>query len=561
MTRWNIQSIFPSDKAFQEEIDRVHAFLESKGDTQQAILDLQEAGKGICELDSFVSCLIAENPSNQEAHGKNASVTELQAAYKGALFHLGMRLLDLKDKDLQKLMENPEIEQISFFLTELLDIAKKKASPEKEELINILSVDGYHSYWTLYQSITNKMKIGPDALSIGQAQNLLSDSDREVRSRTFQRWSEAFQGQSDLLAQILNHIGGFRLNVYKQRGWDDPLLEPLFLNRMERKTLDAMWDAVDEFKPYFVKYLQKKAEIMGVDKLCWYDLEAPLSSSPEIPFAKAVEMILTVLNDFNPKIGAFAKEAIDREWIEAEDRPGKAAGGFCVSFPNSRESRIFMTYKGTPFNVATLAHELGHAYHNECLKDLPYFCQDARMNVAETASTFLETLIVDQSIRKAKSDEERRELLDDKLQRCVAYFLNLQARYLFETRFYEERKKGFVSAKRLCDLMEGAQREAFSDALAEWDPTFWASKLHFFFTDFPFYNFPYTFGYLLSNGLYVRAKQGGFGEKWEEFLFDTGRMRVEDLAKKHLGVDLSEPDFWRESLTPLKEDVETFLKL
>ena len=181
------------------------------------------------------------------------------------------------------------------------------------------------------------------------------------------------------------------------------------------------------------------------------------------------------------------------------------------------------------------------------------------MNVAETASTFGEMIVIDQSIQEAKNDQEKMVLIDDKLQRSVAYFMNLHARLVFEKAFYAERKKGFVSAEKLCELMVRAQKEAYCDVLADWDPYFWASKLHFYYTHFPFYNFPYTFGYLLSNGLYAHSKEGDFGEKFDAFLEDTAQMKVEDLAQKHLAVDLTKPDFWKDSLSVLTEDIEAFL--
>ncbi|NGX26411.1 MAG: hypothetical protein K940chlam6_00332, partial [Chlamydiae bacterium] len=281
----------------------------------------------------------------------------------------------------------------------------------------------------------------------------------------------------------------------------------------------------------------------------------------EVSWEQACETILEQFGKFHPRKAAFAKRALENMWVEAEDRPGKAAGGFCVSLPKSRESRIFMTYKGTPINVATLAHELGHAYHNTCVEHLPFFHQQAQMNVAETASTFGEMVVIDQAIQGAKNDKERLQLLDDKLQRSVAYFMNLHARLLFEKAFYAERKEGFVSVKRLCALMVSSQKEAYCDALADWDPYFWASKMHFYYTYFPFYNFPYTFGYLMSTGLYAHAKEEGFGEKFDAFLEDTAQMQVEELAQKHLGVDLTKPDFWRDSLSILVQDIETFISL
>lgn len=208
----------------------------------------------------------------------------------------------------------------------------------------------------------------------------------------------------------------------------------------------------------------------------------------------------------------FAQMAFEKRWIEAEDRAGKRPGGFCTSFPASEQTRIFMTYSGTPSNIATLAHELGHGYHQYVMNDVNGLNQGYAMNVAETASTFAEMIVADASVKMAKTDEEKLTLLEDKVSRSIAFFMNIHARFLFEKQFYEERKQGMVSTDRLNELMVEAQKEAYCDNLSEYDPHFWASKLHFHITGVPFYNFPYTFGYLFSQGIYAYAQdyEGNF---------------------------------------------------
>jgi oligoendopeptidase F len=222
-----------------------------------------------------------------------------------------------------------------------------------------------------------------------------------------------------------------------------------------------------------------------------------------------------------------------------------------------------MTYAGTASNVATLAHELGHGYHQHVMNDLPALAQDYAMNVAETASTFAELVVSDAAMKGAASEDERMTLLEDKIQRSVAFYMNIHARFLFETQFYEERSKGLVSVEKLNELMVQAQKQGYNDALAEYHPYFWASKLHFYITEVPFYNFPYTFGYMFSAGIYAEAlRQGtGFEDKYVALLRDTGRMTVEELADKHLGVDLRQPEFWQRAMDLSAEDVHEFLRI
>jgi len=331
---------------------------------------------------------------------------------------------------------------------------------------------------------------------------------------------------------------------------------------MSKETLETMWAVISENKAPFVEYLERKAKLLGVEKLSWYDLDAPVGKTEsKISYQEGCEFILTQFSRFGKKLTAFTEKAFKDRWIEAEDRAGKRPGGFCTSFPESDQSRIFMTYSGTPSNVSTLAHELGHAFHQYAMAGVHSLNRNYAMNVAETASTFAEMIVADASVKSAKTEEERVALLEDKIQRSVAFYMNIHARFIFETAFYEERKKGLVSTERLNDLMEAAQKEAFCDSLEEYHPEFWASKMHFYLTGVPFYNFPYTFGYLFSLGIYAQALEEGtaYEEKYISLLKDTASMTVEELAKKHLDVDLTKRDFWEKAIDLSKKDVEEFL--
>lgn len=560
MSTWDLSTIYSSHLDFSNDIQQVVKLLkDSSTDLSHKILSLQEGGLLLRELQSYVECLTAQNTADTDAHEKNEVIIRLIASYEKELFFLGHRLAELSTKDFESLLKTHQ--DVAFYLSELRERACQKASKDKEELINALSVDGYHSFWSLYQSYTGKMRIGKEQQTVGQAYNKLYNANRQTRQAAFREWEAAWKDHSDFIAQILNHLAGFRLKVYSVRGWKNPLQEPLWLNRMQPETLKQMWAAINAAKPSFAKYLAEKAKRLGLEKLSWYDLEAPFEGTKLVSWEKCSDLIIEQFKRFNPVKAQFAKNALDSKWVESEDRTGKAAGGFCVMFPKSNQSRIFMTYKGTLMNVTTLAHELGHAYHNHCVKHLPYFHQQAQMNVAETASTFAEVIVFDQLLALAKTREEKLQLLDDKLQRSIAYLYNIQSRLLFEQAFYSERERGFVSADRLCELMESAQKEAYGDQLAECDPYFWASKLHFYYTHFPFYNFPYTFGYLMSNGLYAYLKKGNDPRSFDRFLEDTAQMNVEELAKKHLDVDLTRPTFWETAVGELTKDIDQYLAL
>lgn len=530
---------------------------------------LQDIIARLSEGAAFVSCLGAENQDDKKAVQLTGKIASLHAQLLNVKTRFDSLLQQAEDGVWAEWMKRPEIQPLSFVLNESRQAAKEKMAPELESLALDLAVDGYHGWGDFYDTIVSKVRVPFEEngettyLSAGQAANKLQHPNREVRETMLVNWEKAWSDAADYCADTLNHLGGFRLKLYERRGWDSVLKEPLAINRMSRDTLDAMWNVITRAKPVLVKYLERKAELLGVDRLSWADVSAPIGQSTgTISYEEAADSIVTQFRKFSPRMADFAQMAFDKHWIEAEDRPGKRPGGFCTSLPVSKETRIFMTYAGTASNVSTLAHELGHGYHQHVMDDMEILNQNYAMNVAETASTFAELIVGDALIQEADG-EEKIALLEEKIQNTVAFFMNIHARFLFETRFYEKRKEGLLSADELSALMEEAQREAFCDSLGSYHPTFWASKLHFYITGVPFYNFPYTFGFMFSAGIYAKAqKEGaGFAAQYDNLLRDTGRMTVEELAMKHLGTDVTKPDFWQGAADLCIADIEEFLRM
>lgn len=583
---WNLDSIFPggSDskqlESFIKQLEVDLTDLKKKLNAQQndisiddladVIFEVQELAKEVREAGAFLSCLSAQNVKDTKAKKHLGKLGELGSLLESILTMLDVQLIHMRDEDWQRFIQLEKLREIVYPITERRTRAQDKLAPEQEMLIQKLSIDGYHGWGQLYDTIVGRMKINVQEegktleLSVGQASNKLDSGDRKVREHVFNEWEKAWEKESDLCGDALNHLAGFRLKVYGERNWQDVLKEPLEINRMSNETLNVMWQVIEDNKPKFLSFLKRKAELLGIEQLSWHDVFAPLSTDvPEVSYDQAADMIVNQFRKLTPEMAKFTTNAFEKRWIEAESRPGKRPGGFCTSFPLSKESRIFMTYDGTASNVSTLAHELGHAYHQDVMNDLPYLAQRYAMNVAETASTFAEMVVSDATVKSAKTKQEKITLLEDKISRSIAFFMNIHARFLFETSFYAERKEGIVSVERLNELMVDAQKKAYCDSLSEYHPHFWASKLHFYITGVPFYNFPYTFGYLFSMGIYAQAQKDSvtFEEKYKKLLRDTGRLRVEDLAKKHLDVDLQKPEFWQMAVDIAAKDVEEFLTL
>ena len=591
---WDLESIFPggsSSPQLKEKLDTIRGQLDeltrlvTNWDTEKdtptfknlvdILLVQEELSKGLSQVFTFIEAVQSADVSDKQAGTISGQIFELNSAFSTIQTILTKKMVAMPDDKWNKLIELPAFKAIDFSLNETRTQGKELLSEAEEALINTLSIDGFQGWSDHYDSLVATIEIPfkdsegqVHLLSAGQAYNKMNtDPDKAVREQLFKKWEETWKGMAPLFSDTLNHLAGFRLADYKAHGVKDFLKRPLEYNRMKQETLDTMWKAVSEQKQPFIDYLNRKAQLIGKDKLSWQDTEAPViigdAAAKVYPYDVGADFIVENFRKFSGKMADFAQYAFDHNWIEAEDRGGKRPGGYCSELPESKESRIFMTYAESPSEVSTLAHELGHAFHSHVMTDLPTLNQQYAMNVAETASTFAEMIVADATVKEAASKEEKITLLDTKIQNALAMFLNIHARFLFETSFYKERQNGIVTDERLSELMEEAQKEAYQDSLSEYHPHFWASKLHFFIADVPFYNFPYTFGYLFSLGIYARSLEegAGFEDKYIALLRDTASMSTEDLAMKHLAVDLTKPDFWEAGIAIMKNDVSTFMEL
>lgn len=542
----------------------------------KAILQKQEIiAKGLGQAGTFVQMTHDAFMDDEYASVAMGQVVELYSEVAKQTNRFGKKLVAISDDDWNSLLQDEQLQKVSFVLNEKRDKGKRLLSEAEEKIIAELNKDGITAWSQIYDTTVSIMTIPftdnegkTTELSVGQAMNrMYSDPNPDVRKQIFNNWEKAWTHYSPIFANIINHLAGYRMTLQNAHKRDGHLDEPLEFNRMSKETLDAMWGAVQHNKQSFINYLQQKAKLFGMEKLGWQDVDAPVAignfEPTKFTYDEACDFVIEHFSSFGESLASFSKFALENRWVEAEDRPNKRPGGYCASLPEFEESRIFMTFTGSPSDVSTLAHELGHAFHSHVMKDLPTLNQGYAMNVAETASTFAETIIDNATIKNAKSAEEKVALLASKLETATGMFLNIHARFLFEDAFYKERKNGIVSEGRLNELMEEAQKEAYVDSLSGYHPHFWCSKLHFFIDSVPFYNFPYTFGYLFSLGIYAQYLKSpeGFEEKYIALLKDTGSMKVEDLAKKHLNVDITKEAFWEAGIQLVAQDADEFIRL
>ncbi|ENZ5545565.1 M3 family oligoendopeptidase [Enterococcus hirae] len=588
---WDLDSIFSggSDSpALNERLEQLEKQINtyyqsvnqwdhsvSTNDELTTLIKQQETiTEGFSQCNSYITALLSANVKDTQAKLLSGKLYALLPRWQSADTILSKKFAEISDNNWQTLLQTDEFSLIAFRMNEIRRDGHRLLSEAEENIINTLSLDGLNAWSSHYDTIVGTIVIPFEEngkvtdLSAGQAFNkMMGDPDPLVREKLFIAWEKAWQEKTSLLSDTLNHLDGFRLSTYKLHGMNDYLQKPLEYNRLKKETLDVMWATIQKNKQPLVDYLTRKANLFGKEKMEWQDQDAPIIlgdlKEKTFTFDEAASFIIENFQKFSPKMATFAQSAFEKSWIEAEDRPGKRPGGYCTELPETQESRIFMTYSNSVNEVATLAHELGHAFHSSVMWDLPALNRDYAMNVAETASTFAELIVADATLKAAKTKEEKINLLDTKLQNALAMFMNIHSRFIFENRFYSARQEGLVSEEEITQMMVESQKEGYHDALATYHPHFWAAKLHFFIDDVPFYNFPYTFGYLFSLGIYAYANKKGtsFEQEYIELLRDTASMTTEELAQKHLGVDLTKPDFWQAGIDMVLEDINSFMTL
>ncbi len=590
---WDLDSILPNPQtpAFLAHLERFKADLTRIAEQSDTLPPVMASGAapvwgGLIEqlstilasgddLSAFIGCHAATDAENKEFQRIEGALSALSPLRQRALANVELAFVGVDEATFDRFVAgDARLKTLRFVLEEARRNAALRLPKEQEQLANELAVDGAQAWSRLYDRISGELKI--EVMERGQVvkkspgQIQFDMPERSVRQNNFYAFDKAWAGLADTCADSLNHISGARLTKYARLGVDH-LAAPLRLNRMTRETLDTMWGTIAEKKHCLLPYLDRKAKLLGLNKLAWYDQAAPLPASlgeppqADIPYPQAVDLVCDTFQQFSPGFGDFAKHAFREQWVEAENRAGKRQGAFCTGIPTKKQTRVFMTYTGTADSMSTLAHELGHAYHSWVLREQPFLLQDYPMNLAETASTFAEAVLGEKRLAAASSVSQQLSMLDQMLGDAVSFMMNIHCRFLFEDRFHIARRKGEVSAAELSALMLAAQKEAYLNAFDDdgWYPNFWISKLHFYISGWPFYNFPYTFGYLLSNGLYSIAAEGDkhFPQRYEKFLIATGCQLTEDAVQSSLGYDLRKPDFWVRSLDVIAQRVDQFVEL
>ena len=435
-----------------------------------------------------------------------------------------------------------------------------------EEISARMQLSGGNAWAELHGYLTSTVPVEFDGgiTNLSAIRNLAYDPDAAVRKAAYEAEQACYGKIRDSVAYALNSIKMETLTDCDLRGYASPLDRTLEESRMERKTLEAMLEAMVEYMPHFRRYLKAKARALGHENgLPWYDLFAPMGSSDRrYTTEEARDLLVELFASFDPELSAMVARAFDEAWIDFYPRDGKAGGAFCEIVDCLEESRILTNFDGMFTDIITLAHELGHAFHNQCIFSHRVLNKDYSMPVAETASTFNECIINAAAIARAEDPMEKLALIESSLQDVNQIIVDIYSRYRFETMVFENRPRQFMDADTLCGLMIKAQEESYGDGLDPHarHPYMWICKSHYYGPTF--YNFPYAFGGLFARGLYAQYEKEGaaFVPKYKKLLYTTPIATAEDAAKT-AGIDLTDREFWRGALEIVKNQIDQFCRL
>ncbi len=515
----------------------------------------------------YISCIVSTDSRNDLAQAKMSELRQSLVLFSqlGTRFTAWIGSLDVEAlitqstvaRDHAHALRNAKIEAIHLM------------SPVEEILASELNTTGGSAWSKLHGNITSQLSIPFEVddqtqhLPMSEIRNLAFDANRDVRRRAYEAELAGWQQAALPLAAALNGIKGEVNALVRHRKWESPLTESLFDSSIDQQTLDAMMSSARESFPDFRRYLHAKARALNLPRLAWYDLFAPVGASDKVwTFGEASTFIVRQFGTYSQRLSDFAARAFREHWIDAEPRPGKRDGAYCTSI-RADESRVFSNFKPAFGGVSTLAHELGHGYHNLNLAHRTPLQRSLPMTLAETASIFCETIITHAALKDA-NPQEQIAILEESIQGSCQVVVDITSRFLFEQRVFQQREKRELSIDELKAIMLETQRETYGDGLDETQlhPYMWAVKGHYYSSGRSYYNYPYMFGLLFGLGLYARYQQDPetFKQGYDNLLSSTGLADAATLAAQ-FGIDLRTEAFWRASFDIIRQDIAQFEKL
>jgi len=594
--RWDLTNVYSSldSKKYEAAVRKVKKQIDELEDFFSKRVDKTTAKTPVKKLAGLAGEAIDRfNTLSEEAHTINAYIysfvstdshDKLAMKKLSEFEQVGVRMQNLNTRFLawagklspvmnKVIAADPTAKAHAFMLKEAARQSKFMMSKEEEALAAELSLSGANAWGKLQGTVTSQLTV--DFELDGEMKkrpmpaliNLHSHPDESVRRRAYEAEMKAWETVRESLAGAMNGIKGTANTLNARRGRTDALHAPIDMARIDRPTLEAMLSAMEASFPMFRKYFKTKARRLGKDQLDWWDVFAPSGeSSKTYTYPEARDFILENFGRFSPDLASFAKRAFDQNWIDAEQREGKRGGAFCMGVPGVKESRVLCNFDGSLDQVGTIAHELGHAFHNECAYSAgkTELQQDTPMTLAETASIMCETIVMQAILAQTSDPQGQLAILETSLIGDAQVIVDIYSRYLFEKEVFERRADSELSADDLCEIMERAQRATYGDGLneAHLHKYMWTWKPHYYSADLSFYNFPYAFGLLFATGLYAiyRKRGADFVPDYKNLLASTGEGTAADLADR-FGIDIRSKKFWQDSLAVIGRKIDRYCAL
>ena len=531
----------------------------------EAILASMEKGQNLLNrLFNYASLRQSVATDDGEVMAQNARLMRMYSETAGDMARATKYLGRIENAE--ELAEKSEkIKTYLFLIGEAKKDLSHMLSDEAEAIIAAMDVNGGGAWGQLQSFLTSTLKVDykGDVITLSEVRNLAYSADAEERKAAYEAELAAYAKIQDSVAFALNNIKNQVTTLVQKRGYDCALSSTLDMARMKKETLDAMLTAINESLPAFRRYFRKKGELLGDENgLKWYNLFAPIGKNSKVFTAEDTKTYLvTCFDKLSPELSAMMARAFDESWIDFYPRSGKEGGAFCAELTEQKQSRILTNFDGTFSSVDTLAHELGHAFHNQQIQDNAILNRGYPMPVAETASTFNEVHLGEYALADAGDDEEKLNLLDSALRENAQCVVDIYSRFLFEKRVFDESREKFLMADDLNKIMLDSQKQAYGDGLDEacLNQGMWICKSHYYSSGLSFYNFPYAFGNLFATGLYALYKEKGasFMAEYKEMLRLTPVHSMEENAAM-MGIDITKPDFWRKSLKLIEAQIDEF---
>ncbi len=577
---WNLDPIYKGfdDPAFGADFDALKQKAAAYNAFAAKLADM-DAAEGLCrgialqedlsyviyKLAGYASLRQAANTKDPDAGSQMGRIMAVVSDISGA--EAAFQDWAAKLPNLMELVKSqPQLQPYEFLFANMADSSRYLLPGMGEEIMAKMRLSGADAWSDLQQYLTSTVPVTyrGQTITLSAVRNLAYDADAAVRKDAYEAELACYERIRDAVAYAMNSLKLETISDCQLRGYASPLERTLKHSHMEKSTLDAMLSAMDEYLPKFWQYLKTKAKALGHKHgLPWYDLFAPMgNASSKFTVQQAKDYLVELFAGFDKELSDMVATAFDNAWIDFYPRDGKAGGAFCAGVECLNESRILTNFDGTFSDVVTLAHELGHAFHNQCIQNHRLLNRDYSMPVAETASTFNECVVMAAAIANAKDKQEKLALIESQLQDATQIICDIYSRYRFETMVFENREQKFMNADTLCEFMLTAQQQSYGDGLDNdcQHPYMWLCKSHYYGPTF--YNFPYAFGGLFARGLYAQYEKEGaaFVPKYKKLLYTTPIATAENTAKV-AGIDLTDKDFWRSALQTIADQIDLFCAL